>query len=93
MLGCNLGPRFSRIALSSSGAIYPIHTKIVGQSRRPRLWLSEKASQLDMPAVVQHDAAGLDISRFDFIGLELADSVEHRVEQVPDLNRKMYASL
>ncbi len=93
MFGCNFDPRFSRIALSSSGAIYPLCTKIIGQGGWPRLWFGEKASQLDVSAMVEHDAAGLDISGFDLVGLKLARSVEHRVEQVPHLNKERGASL
>ena len=74
------------MALSSSGATYPINTKIIGKDRWSRLRLSEQAFQFDMATMVEDHAAGLDISGFDLVWLELAGGVEDRIEQVPDLD-------
>lgn len=46
-----------------------------------------------MSAVVQDDAAGLEVAGFDLVGFELAAGVEDGVEQVPDLDRGRRASL
>ena len=46
-----------------------------------------------MAAMVEDHAAGLDISGFDLVWLELAGGVEDRIEQVPDLDRERSASL
>jgi hypothetical protein len=91
MLGCSLGPRLSRRARSSSGAGSGSSTEVVGQGGRSRLRLGEDVAQLDVPAVVEHHAAGLQVARLQLVGLELPASVEHRVQQVPDLDREMRA--
>lgn len=68
-------------------------TEVIRQGGWSRLGFCEQASQLDVSAVVEDDAAGLEVAGFDLVGLELAAGVEDGVEQVPDLDRGRRASL
>ncbi len=68
-------------------------TEVVGECGWSRFWLSEEAAELDVSAVVEDDAAGLEVAGFDLVGLELAAGVEDGVEQVPNLDRGRRASL
>jgi hypothetical protein len=68
-------------------------TEVVGEGGGAGFGLSEEAAQLDVAAVVEDDAGGLEVAGLDLVGLELAAGVEDGVEQVPDLDRGRRASL
>jgi hypothetical protein len=68
-------------------------TEVIGEGGRSRFWFCEEAAELDVSAVVEDDAAGLEVPGLDLVGLELAASVEDGVEQIPNLDRGRRASL